>query len=76
MIVIHEIFGLTDWINAVADQLAADGFIAIAPDLLTGKGPGGGGTESFAAATTCASRPGHEGRRGREAAQRRPANTA
>ena len=43
---IHEIFGLSDWIRAVADQLARDGFIAIAPDLITGKGPGGGGTES------------------------------
>ncbi len=48
VIVIHEIYGLTDWIRAVADQLAADGFIAIAPDLLSGKGPGGGGTEAFA----------------------------
>lgn len=38
VVVVHEIFGLTDWIRAVADQLAADGFIAIAPDLLTGKG--------------------------------------
>ena len=37
VIVVHEIFGLTSWIRAVADQLAADGFIAIAPDLLTGK---------------------------------------
>lgn len=46
VVVIHEIFGLTDWIRAVADQLAAAGFIAIAPDLLSGKGPGGGGTES------------------------------
>jgi carboxymethylenebutenolidase len=48
VIVIHEIFGLSDWIKSVTDQLAADGFIAIAPDLLTGKGPGGGGTEAFA----------------------------
>jgi carboxymethylenebutenolidase len=48
VIVIHEVYGLTDWIRAVADQLAADGFIAIAPDLLSGKGPGGGGTEAFA----------------------------
>lgn len=48
VLVIHEIFGLTDWIRAVADQLAADGFIAIVPDLLSGKGPGGGGTEAFA----------------------------
>lgn len=46
VVVIHEIFGLTDWIRAVADQLAAEGFIAIAPDLLSGKGPNGGGTES------------------------------
>jgi carboxymethylenebutenolidase len=46
IVVIHEIFGLTDWIRAVADQLAADGYIAIAPDLLSGMGPGGGGTES------------------------------
>jgi carboxymethylenebutenolidase len=47
VIVIHEIFGLTDWVRGVADQLAADGFIAIAPDLLSGKGENGGGTESF-----------------------------
>jgi carboxymethylenebutenolidase len=37
VLVIHEIFGLTTWVRAVADQLAADGFIAIAPDFLTGK---------------------------------------
>lgn len=48
VIVIHEIFGLSDWIRGVADQLAADGYIAVAPDLLTGKGPNGGGTEAFA----------------------------
>jgi carboxymethylenebutenolidase len=48
VIVIHEIFGLTDWIRAVADELAAAGFIAVAPDLLSGKGPGGGGTDAFA----------------------------
>lgn len=47
VIVIHEIFGLTDWIRAVTDQLAADGFVAVAPDLLSGKGPDGGGTDSF-----------------------------
>jgi carboxymethylenebutenolidase len=47
VVVIHEIGGLTDWIRSVADQLAADGFIAIAPDLLSGKGPDGGGTDSF-----------------------------
>ena len=47
VIVIHEIFGLTDWIKSVADQLAADGFIAVAPDFLTGHGTGGGGTDTF-----------------------------
>ncbi len=47
IIVIHEIFGLTDWIRLVADRLAAQGFVAICPDLLSGMGPDGGGTESF-----------------------------
>ena len=37
VLVVHEIFGLTPWIRAVADQLAADGFVAVAPDLLTGR---------------------------------------
>ena len=37
VVVIHEIFGLSSWVRSVADQLAADGYIAIAPDLLTGK---------------------------------------
>lgn len=46
VLLIHEIFGLSDWMRGVADQLAADGWIAVAPDLLTGLGPGGGGTES------------------------------
>ena len=35
VVVIHEIFGVSNWMRAVTDQLAADGFIAIAPDLLT-----------------------------------------
>jgi carboxymethylenebutenolidase len=48
VIVIQEIFGLSDWIRGVADQLAADGFIAVAPDMLSGRGPNGGGTEAFA----------------------------
>ncbi len=37
IVVVHEIYGLSNWARAVADQFAADGFIAIAPDLLTGK---------------------------------------
>jgi len=44
VIVIHEIFGLSDWVKGVADQLAEAGYIAIAPDLLSGVGPNGGGT--------------------------------
>jgi carboxymethylenebutenolidase len=45
VLVVHEIFGLSHWIRAVADQLAADGFIAIAPDMLTMRGipPGADG---------------------------------
>jgi carboxymethylenebutenolidase len=46
IIIIHEIFGLSDWIRSVADQLAKEGYIAIAPDLISGFGPNGGGSES------------------------------
>jgi carboxymethylenebutenolidase len=42
--VIHEIFGLSDWAREVTDELAEAGYIAIAPDLLSGSAPGGGGT--------------------------------
>jgi carboxymethylenebutenolidase len=44
VIVIHEIFGMTDWVQMEADEVAAAGYIAIAPDLLSGMGPKGGGT--------------------------------
>jgi carboxymethylenebutenolidase len=47
VVVIHEIFGLTDWVRSTADQLAAAGYIAIAPDLLSGIGPNGAGTSGF-----------------------------
>lgn len=47
VVVIHEIFGLSDWIKGVADQLAEAGYIAIAPDLLSGAAPDGGGTDEF-----------------------------
>lgn len=47
VLVIHDIRGLSNWARAVADQLAQDGFIAIAPDFLSGKGPDGGGTASL-----------------------------
>src|SRR4051794_33249788 len=36
VVVIHEIFGMTDWVQLLADELAANGVIAIAPDLLSG----------------------------------------
>ena len=47
VIVIHEIFGLSDWVRGVADRFASEGFIAVAPDLLSGMGPNGGGTDSL-----------------------------
>ena len=46
VLVIHEVYGLSDWLRGVADQLAQEGFIAVAPDLISGLGPGGGGTDS------------------------------
>ena len=48
VIVIFEIFGMTDWVRSVGDQLAADGFIAVCPDLLAGKAKDGGDTDGFA----------------------------
>jgi carboxymethylenebutenolidase len=41
VVVVHEIFGLSTWVRGVADQVAADGFIAIAPDFLSRVRPGG-----------------------------------
>ena len=46
VLVIHEVYGLSDWIRSVADSLAREGFIAVAPDLISGLGPNGGGTDS------------------------------
>jgi len=48
VVLIHEIMGMTDWVMSMADQFAAAGYIAIAPDFLTGMGPNGGRTDSFA----------------------------
>jgi carboxymethylenebutenolidase len=50
VIVIHEIFGLSDWVRSAADEFAEAGYIAIAPDLLTGLGPNGGGTAELGGA--------------------------
>ncbi len=47
ILIIHEIFGMTDWAQEVADEFAAAGYIAVAPDLLSGMGPNGGRTTSF-----------------------------
>jgi carboxymethylenebutenolidase len=47
MVVIHEIFGMTDWVEDVADEFAEAGFLAIAPDLLSGMAPNGGRTKDI-----------------------------
>lgn len=49
ILVIHEIFGMSDWVENVADEFAAAGFIAVAPDLLSGMAAKGGGTKEFPA---------------------------
>jgi carboxymethylenebutenolidase len=48
VIIIHEIFGMTDWVADLADQVAEAGYIAVAPDLLSGMGPNGGRSTDFA----------------------------
>jgi carboxymethylenebutenolidase len=47
VLIIHEIFGHTDWVEDVADEFAAAGYIAVAPDLLSGMAPNGGRTKDF-----------------------------
>ncbi|HKQ85867.1 MAG TPA: dienelactone hydrolase family protein [Candidatus Acidoferrales bacterium] len=47
VLVIHEIFGMTDWVQDVSDEFAAAGYIAVAPDLLSGMGPNGGRSNSM-----------------------------
>jgi len=49
VIVIHEIFGMTEWVQRLTDQLAEAGYVAIAPDLLSGMGPQGGGSAEIRA---------------------------
>jgi carboxymethylenebutenolidase len=48
VLVIHEIFGFTDWTAELADEVAAAGYIAVEPDLLSGMGPNGGRSDTFA----------------------------
>jgi carboxymethylenebutenolidase len=47
VLLIHEIFGLSDWVRETADALAAQGYIAVAPDLLSGMAPGGKGSDGY-----------------------------
>jgi carboxymethylenebutenolidase len=47
VLVIHEIFGMTDWVEDLADEVAEAGYIAVAPDLLSGMAPNGGRTSDF-----------------------------
>ena len=49
MVVIHEIFGMTDWVENVTDEFAEAGYIAVGPDLLSGMAPNGGRTKDFPA---------------------------
>lgn len=49
MVVIHEIFGMTDWVENVTDEFAQAGYLAIAPDLLSGMAPNGGRTKDLQA---------------------------
>src|SRR5712675_3354454 len=48
VLVIHEIFGMTDWVEELADEVAEAGYIAVAPDLLSGMGPNAGRSSDFA----------------------------
>lgn len=54
IVLVHEIFGLTDWARLMADELAAKGYVVLAPDLLSGTRPG--------AAPAAASGMAHSGR--------------
>lgn len=47
VVLIHENRGLTDWVRSLADEMAEAGYVAVAPDLLSGTAPGGGGTAEY-----------------------------
>jgi carboxymethylenebutenolidase len=49
IVVIHDIYGMTDWAESVADEFAEAGYAAILPDLLSGMAPNGGRTKDFPA---------------------------
>lgn len=48
VVLVHEVYGLSDWAKGMADELADRGFTVVAPDLLSGHGPSGGGYSDFA----------------------------
>lgn len=50
VVLIHENRGLTNWEKGVADQVAEAGYLAIAPDLLSGTAPDGGNTDDYPSA--------------------------
>src|SRR5436309_6191557 len=52
VLLIHEIFGMSDWVQDLADQVATAGYIAVAPDLLSGMAPNGGRSSDFAEGKT------------------------
>ena len=50
VVVIHDIMAMSSWARLVGDELAKAGYLAVVPDLLSGKGPDGGGTDSIGSA--------------------------
>src|ERR1700735_2354294 len=52
VLIIHEVFGWSDWAQELADEVAAAGYIAVAPDLLSGMAPNGGRTKDFSTGVT------------------------
>ena len=48
VVMVHEVYGLSDWARDMAGELADEGFTVVAPDLLSGHGPNGGGYGDFA----------------------------
>lgn len=47
VVLVHEVYGLSEWTKVMSDELADRGFIVLAPDLLSGHGPNGGGYSDF-----------------------------
>src|SRR5208282_4316387 len=59
VLIIHEIFGMTDWVQDLADEVAEAGYIAVAPDLLSGMAPNGGRSTDFASQNAVVEAIGH-----------------